>query len=365
MLAGKPIATGGGIFRRKAEASGVVSSGAAWKGCRNGRWIGFLIACAVVAAQGAEEGHGRIALLGTNTVSLGAYPNTEDRTARVQITNVGTGTLRVERVVTTCTCMRIDAYPASLGPGKSGEVAVTIKKNEVSGVFERVFFIESSDPENPRVRVRVEGDAQPLFVVTCDAKTMLGPVEAGLVWTGRYTVAATEVGLSLGEPVADNRGTVSSFSVRTNQQARLVYEVTRTVTFEGAGNLESVLIFPVLRQDGQAASPVRLSVEAVRRIPLKVVPDRLMISPAQVTVTRRLLLFVSSEAALDAQLLTWDVPVEGIEVRPALTKSGKGFFVDLSLSAEAVAKLAKQGGGSLNFQYKGGFRVEVPVQLEL
>jgi len=233
----------------------------------------FCVTCAILTGHCAEEKPGRIELIGTNVVALGTYPSSEERAAHVQIKNTGGGPLRVVHVVTTCKCMRVDAYPRVLAPGEKGEVSVSILANEVAGTFDRVFFIECDDPANRCLKIRIEGYAKPLFLVTCDAKTALGAVDAGLVWTGKYTVAATEAGISLGAPTVQNRGTRCDYSIRTNLQERIVYEVTRTVTFEGDGVLESTLVFPVQRKEGGNPWPVRLAVEAVRKRPVNVPPD--------------------------------------------------------------------------------------------
>ena len=59
--------------------------------------------------EGAETG--RAVLVGTNVVSLGAYPGTEERTVRVKIRNDGACGLKIEGVVLTCDCLRVDGYP--------------------------------------------------------------------------------------------------------------------------------------------------------------------------------------------------------------------------------------------------------------
>lgn len=319
------------------------------------------LVCGALTGYCADGKPGRMELVGTNVVALGTYPNTEDRAVRVQIKNVGEGALRVERVVTTCKCMRVDAYPHVLAPGEKGDVAVTILANEVAGVFDRVFFIEGDDPVNRSIKVKIEGNAKPLFSVTCDAQTALGPVEAGLVWTGRYTVAATEAAIFLGPPTVQNRGTRCDYSIRTNQQAQIVYEVTHVVTFEGDGIMESVLLFPVLRKEGEKPWPVRLFVEAVRKRPIKVVPDRIQVAAAAVPVKRRLLLTIESPAPLELSKLSWKTELEGVEILPQLSKSGKGFFINLTFPGAVLSKINSALGAKIVFQYDK-WVIEVPVQ---
>jgi len=315
-----------------------------------------------VASAGAAEG-GWLALQGTNVVSLGQYPNTEDRTAVVTVRNEGNEPLEIARVVLTCKCMRLKSYPHSLMPGESGEVAVTIAKNEVAGPFERIFFIESNGRQNRSIRVRIVGDAKPLFEVTCDRPHALGPVDTGTVWTGRFTVAATEGGIRLGAPSARNQGAACEFSVVTNLHPRLFYEVNMRVVFDGEGLLESTLVFPVIRDDGEQTLPVRLTVEAVRRRPCRVVPDRLMVAPGGADVRRRLLVSIESAEALDASRLSWTIEPENVEVKASTAKSGKAFFVDLTFSAHSLERLDSAKGGWIRMSYGGGQLLEVPIQV--
>jgi len=124
---------------------------------------GYLaVACAVFAALsvwGAEERMGCAELLGTNVVSLGTYPSTEARSVRISVRNRGNGVLRIERVVPTCSCLRVDACPGALDPGAVGEIGVTVIENSESGLFRRTFYIETSDPNLRRLQMEVTGNA--------------------------------------------------------------------------------------------------------------------------------------------------------------------------------------------------------------
>jgi hypothetical protein len=323
-------------------------------------WLG--IALAAAADSGAAPA-GRLELVGTNVVEFGEYPNTEDRTATVSVRNAGAAPLAIARVFLTCKCMRVASFPKTLAPGESGEVAVTIAKNEVAGRYERIFYVEAEGESSPSVKVRIRGYARPLFLVTCDKPFALGPVDPGTVWSGRFTVAATEAGIRLGPPAEHSQGARGTTVIRTNAQEKVSYEVDRTVVFEGEGLLESALIFPILRDDGEKSLPVRVAVEAVRRRPFRVVPDRLVVAPGPATVRRRVLVSVESPEALDVSRLTWAAEPESVEVRPSLAKSGKAFLIDVYLTPEALGQLADAGGGALRFGYCGGALAEVPVAL--
>jgi hypothetical protein len=238
---------------------------------------------------------------------------------------------------------------------------ITILKNEMSGVFERVFYIENDDPQNRRVRIRIKGNAQPLFLVTCDTKTLLGPVDSGSVWTGKYTVVATATGLSLGTATVQNRGARCEYSIRTNTQEKIVYEVALTVTFEGDGPLESVLLLPVLRPGGAESLPVRLAVTATRRKALRAVPDRLSLSSSGAPVKHRLLLAIDSSGPVETGRLNCKADLEGMAFKVTLAANHKMFFVDLTFSADYIAHLASTGGDKIRIQYGDGDHAMIPV----
>ena len=103
---------------------------------------------------------GHAVLEGTNVVSLGTYDAAENRTAYVSLRNKGPGDLHLERIIVTCKCMRVETYPRSLAPGKSGEIAVTILGNEVSGPFTRIFYVETDDPDTRNLKIKIVGVAE-------------------------------------------------------------------------------------------------------------------------------------------------------------------------------------------------------------
>ncbi len=128
---------------------------------RAGTVVGMLFLCAASVGFGSEARMGRTVLQGTNEVSLGCYAAAEDRTACVTVRNAGKGDLHIERVIVTCKCMRVEAYPRTLAPGAAGEVAVTLLGGEMSGPFTRIFYIETDDPDNRNLKIRIRGNAEP------------------------------------------------------------------------------------------------------------------------------------------------------------------------------------------------------------
>ena len=121
-----------------------------------------VIACMfflALSGSGAEAKLGRAVLQGTNVVSLGTYPAAEARAVRICIRNAGGGELRIQRVLATCSCLRVDAWPAAIAPGQVGEIGVTLVKGGEAGPFSRSLYIETSDPGAQRIRIEITGNA--------------------------------------------------------------------------------------------------------------------------------------------------------------------------------------------------------------
>jgi hypothetical protein len=334
---------------------------------RINRNVGVLIAVVALAVLKAPAA-GRLVVPSPAVVAMGEFPDWEDRAARLPIQNAGDAPLTLKRVMLTCSCMRLDAFPKTLAPGERGEVVVTIQGKAVFGGFDRVFYILSDDPQNPQAKVTLTGKTVPLFTVTCDVPTMLDKVDAGHVWTGRYTVAASTPGVYLEAPRALNMGATCEFAIRTNRQEKMSYEVTHVVTFQEAERLESTLVFPVAggvtggAQPPQGGyPPVRLRVVALHRQRVRALPDTLRITGAVKPVRRRILLRIEDEAALEIAHLRCSSDVEGITLTPSKSVSGKGLYVDATIGAEALRTLKSKGGATLRFHYKQWPAAEIKV----
>ena len=139
----------------------------------------LLFVCLCWAGCIAEgEGTGRAVLVGTNVVSLGVYPGTEERTVRVGIRNDGKGELKIEGVALSCDCLRVDGcYPRRVAAGGTGEVSVAVRKEMVEGAFRRVFLVRTDDPEHRLISIAVEGVATPAGFRIVPDRAELYPAE--------------------------------------------------------------------------------------------------------------------------------------------------------------------------------------------
>lgn len=324
-----------------------------------GMLLGSVILSVLVACS-AEEKYGRLELVsGTNVVSLGDYPDTEDRVAHAQIKNVGKGPLRIKRVLTTCNCMRLDSFPEVLAPDETGTIAITILRNMVSGSFVKVFFIESDEPTGQEVRMQITGTAKPLFTVTANTRTAFGSVEPGTVFTGKFTVVAAQTNVYLDVPVVLSRGTQCTYTIRTNQQEHVGYEISQVVTFSGNGFMESTLLFPVRGQEG--VPHVRTNMRAGNRKLLRAIPEKFVIPRSNEVIKRRIqLINDSARVSLDPLKLRWETGLTGVEVVPKKIKNSPYVRVDLVFPTNTVDQLLREREGKLSFLYDD-WSIDVPI----
>lgn len=130
-------------------------------------------------AEGTEKGCA--VLIGTNVVALGTFPATEERAVCVKIKNAGEGDLKIEGVVLTCDCLRLDRWPKRVPSGKTGDVRVVVKKNELAGAFRRVFHVRTDDPKARLITIAVEGTATPPGFRVVPDQVILQPSEGEAV----------------------------------------------------------------------------------------------------------------------------------------------------------------------------------------
>ncbi len=71
------------------------------------------------------------------------------------VRNVGRNTLQIEQISTTCSCTKASVDQATIPPGGSSVVHVTMdpQKDNLYGNLFRVITIESNDPASPKVQV--------------------------------------------------------------------------------------------------------------------------------------------------------------------------------------------------------------------
>jgi hypothetical protein len=72
------------------------------------------------------------------------------------IRNVGAAVLTIKDITTTCSCTVVGNYAKTLAPGASTSLRVELTTPAVPGPIEQGVAIESNDPAQPRVEVKVQ-----------------------------------------------------------------------------------------------------------------------------------------------------------------------------------------------------------------
>ncbi|MCH7883723.1 MAG: redoxin domain-containing protein [Planctomycetes bacterium] len=76
------------------------------------------------------------------------------------IKNIGDKALKITRVKPACGCTIAGPYPRSIEPGESGEFPFSIATKKLRSRFEKSITVESSDPLNPKLRLKVRGEVK-------------------------------------------------------------------------------------------------------------------------------------------------------------------------------------------------------------
>lgn len=86
------------------------------------------------------------------TMVLSAEPMSEDdpvQTFVFPFQNIGKDTIRINRLVSTCSCAAAVCHDKKLAPGQTSEIAVSYNPKGHPGRFERRIFLYTGDEESP------------------------------------------------------------------------------------------------------------------------------------------------------------------------------------------------------------------------
>ena len=190
---------------------------------------------------------------------------------------------------------------------------------------------------------------------------MKGAVQ-GTVWTGRYSVVSMQEGLTLAAPIVQCRGMRCQYTIQTNTQARIRYEVTLVATVLNPNDaFESAMLFPVLNKTGEKEplQPVRLSVKGGQHLLFTAIPNTLLIPRTGKPVVRRMVLSTMSAAGSDLTQFSWDTDLEGVTVATR-SSGGISIIVEATFPTNTVERLFNKGPGSITFK-SGELGYKVPV----
>jgi len=125
----------------------------------------FLSLFIVVFVSSLVLAQPRIKLEGGVRRNLGTLKEGEQVVRVFVIKNVGTDTLFVTDVSTSCGCTVADQSEFHLAPQDSARVKITFDTNESTGRVKRYIYIESNDPRHDELTITMEATIVPLVEV--------------------------------------------------------------------------------------------------------------------------------------------------------------------------------------------------------
>ncbi len=117
--------------------------------------------------------------------------------------NTGDDTLKILRVKSSCGCTAALVTQKNLAPSETGHLQATFDTRNRSGVQQKSIMIESNDPNQPFLQVKIKGkimvpyDLEPNFMTFREMKSG-SPSNAQVI-----LINQTDKPLKLGEPQAD------------------------------------------------------------------------------------------------------------------------------------------------------------------
>jgi hypothetical protein len=94
---------------------------------------------------------------------FGKTSQVERVTGSFTFRNAGDGVLKLEKPTTSCGCTVADVKPDSLQPGEKGELTFTLDMPSVRSLLEKTITVNSNDPQNPKLDLKIKTDYVPLF----------------------------------------------------------------------------------------------------------------------------------------------------------------------------------------------------------
>ena len=302
-----------------------------------------------------------------STYQIGTFSTAEAQKISFTLVNRGGRTIRLLKVLSTCDCLRVDAFPDSIRPGGRGVVKATLPAYSLSGLFTQYILVYTDQEPDSLLRLKATGTALPLLEILCDRPNHLSGPQPGGIWKGNYTLTATRQDLTLGLPrKIESGGTRSFHRIEKVSDAPLSYRITRTVNFSDQPLQSSTLEIP-LRVAGlrNPPPPVRLELELVLTPPLSLLPDRIKIPYQLIPLKRRLNLLLPPGERLSAEtpVPLLDAPPSGVTLHATPLSSRRGWKLILTFSAESIDALAEKGRGLLPVR-QGRNRIFLKLETE-
>ena len=107
------------------------------------------------------------------------------------ITNKGTEDLLIERVWTSCGCVKASIFTTRILPGKSADLQAIFNTAGYVGILEKIIYIKSNDPEEPEKKIKVKVDVEHQFkpkINTPATEWNMGLISQGDILNLNFTI---------------------------------------------------------------------------------------------------------------------------------------------------------------------------------
>jgi hypothetical protein len=259
-------------------------------------------------------------------------------------TNVGTATLEISQVRTSCGCTTAGEWDRRVEPGATGRIPIKFDTGSFSGPIQKTVTLVSNDPEQGRAVLQVKGK---IFVaVEVSPKTVMFQYEHESA--ARETKEVRLVS-HLTEPLAfsEVRSENPSFHAvleAVRPGAEFVLRIT-TVPPVGTGTVAGPV---VLTPSDTNVPPIRVQVYAMERQPLLISPASLLLPAGPVRAGMRPTVTIRSNTTNQLALTEARINVPGAEVELKELQPGRLF---------TLTPILPEG-----FEMPVGQRVEITVK---
>jgi uncharacterized cupredoxin-like copper-binding protein len=111
---------------------------------------------AVILAAGVTAAKGPKIVFKNEKWNFGKIKQGMDPSYEFVFKNEGDATLNIGNVETSCGCAAALVSDKKIGPGKSGKIKVTFNSRGYAGEVVKSVYVDSDDPVNPRVELKIE-----------------------------------------------------------------------------------------------------------------------------------------------------------------------------------------------------------------
>jgi peroxiredoxin len=274
-----------------------------------------------------------------------------------KIQNLGQEPLKITKIQRSCGCTVAGEYDRVIGPGALGELTLSINTNRFAGSFSKSVTVISNDPQNPKIKLTLTGNARPYIKVqplAADFGT-LGEDEAKTVILKLTNNTDDPVNITLGseEPI----GPFQPELVPVTPGREYDLKITATPPYgrrSVRGNLH-------LRTDHPKSPKLLISCRAHVRPRLEVSPRILRLPNPQPEPFEQVLQF-TNHGQEPVKLLSVETDVEGLEVTFQETSAGKDYTLTVRGPAD-FTPASDEGVVVLHVDDKQSPTIEVPVRL--